>query len=419
MLFSAGTTDITPRAGLPLAGFAVDRKAVSISDSLEANVLAAKDENGAVAVIVSADLLYVGPDLSRRLERYVAERHGMDSANLALAASHTHYAPGTDRSKPRLGRVEARYLALAGDRIEALIDRVLTGTFTGASARSDARDAPGLVHRRLPWPYPRLQRRGFIFNEPVMARNPAVDFDRRLRVWELADADGRTLAIVWSLACHPTKYPFPHSITADFVGVVRRRLRVMTGADTPVLFLQGFSGDVSPDTGPIPVRSLRALARVVFLGRNFPDFAPDAWTRWTLDLSEAAANVFHQMRSASANPVAGDIFARQADVPLADIIVGDPAAQDACAFRRIRLGDAIDIVAVAAEVSNGLAGAVPFPGAVTVGCAGDCFGYWPTDRQRKEGGYEGGRFVQSFGKKGRLKSGLDARFAKAITLLDA
>ena len=93
-----------------------------------------------------------------------------------------------------------------------------------------------------------------------------------------SDPTDRPIAVLWSYACHPVGFPARTRVSADFPGVVRRALRDAHGAELPVLFLQGFAGDVRPRETGATTRFTRRLAELVIgLPKNPADKAAHAW----------------------------------------------------------------------------------------------------------------------------------------------
>src|SRR5690348_4945227 len=122
LAISAGTVDITPERPLMLGGYN-KRTApyTAVADRLEANVLTIHGDASRV-IIVSTDLLYPGASL--RKELLEALNLTADESQLFLCASHTHYAPMTAPSMPRLGLVDTDYVRFVGARIAELIRSV-------------------------------------------------------------------------------------------------------------------------------------------------------------------------------------------------------------------------------------------------------------------------------------------------------
>ena len=94
--FCAGfaRVNITPPLGVSLAGHphADTRTATEVLDDLEINTLAVS-VGGKVAVLFSADLLYIRKIDSEKIRRLVAEENGIPYESIFIACTHTHTGP--------------------------------------------------------------------------------------------------------------------------------------------------------------------------------------------------------------------------------------------------------------------------------------------------------------------------------------
>lgn len=94
--FCAGfaRVNITPPLGVSLGGHphADTRTATEILDELEINALAVS-AGGKVAVLFSADLLYIRKIDSEKIRRLVAEENGIPYESIFIACTHTHTGP--------------------------------------------------------------------------------------------------------------------------------------------------------------------------------------------------------------------------------------------------------------------------------------------------------------------------------------
>src|SRR5205823_2249450 len=122
------------------------------------------------------------------------------------------------------------------------------------------------------------------------APNPAGPRDETLHLLTFSDPTDRPLAVLWSYACHPVGFPTVTRVSADFPGVVRRALREAHGAELPVLFLQGFAGDVRPREVGATTRFGRRLAELV-LGARFAPLSPAQYAAWAGGLAERVVGV--------------------------------------------------------------------------------------------------------------------------------
>ncbi|MEI2715410.1 MAG: hypothetical protein V9E98_00100 [Candidatus Nanopelagicales bacterium] len=116
---------ITPeRLPIELGGYAQGERASSIDSDLEMNCVALTD-GVETAVIVSLDLLYVTHALRKAVLAGVADA-GVDDSSLFMAASHTHYAPAIDETKPLLGTPDIGFRdQMLSTIVEAIRDAVL------------------------------------------------------------------------------------------------------------------------------------------------------------------------------------------------------------------------------------------------------------------------------------------------------
>ena len=77
--------------------------------------------------------------------------------------------------------------------------------------------------------------------------NSKSPIDSTIRTFKFIDKrTGKSVSILWNFACHPVMYHNPKNITSHFPGDIRIGIR-KEFENIPVIFLQGFSGDVRPN----------------------------------------------------------------------------------------------------------------------------------------------------------------------------
>jgi len=369
-------------------------------------------------VFVALDLLYVGAAITERITRFLADRHGIPGTDVLLAASHTHFAPGTDAAKPLFGPVDQGYIAMVCDRLEALLSRLLSDGMPPAELRYGSAAANHSVNRRRYWPLPRVARSGLHPPAVVMAPNRSGPRDETVRCLPFLDrGSGQPIAVIWQYTCHPTGFPDKRALCAEYPGVVRSRIRHRYGKDLPVLFFQGFTGDIRPD---IPDRGLHALALTTLRGPRFGRFDLAGWRGWADGIADAALAALVDARPI---PVHGEaIRTTGTTVPLTDLFDGGPGAGRSAAFQRISLGGLVEIVGIGAEpvqdwarhlIGIGRSDAIRIP----VGYCGDVFGYLPTGEQVRAGGYEADGHLPAFELPGRFSPRIDAVVTGALARL--
>jgi hypothetical protein len=84
--------DITPPIGYRMSGYFSERLSTGTSNPLHAKaiVLRQGDES---AALVFCDIIGISPDVSSRARRQAAEKTGIPTANILLAATHSHTGP--------------------------------------------------------------------------------------------------------------------------------------------------------------------------------------------------------------------------------------------------------------------------------------------------------------------------------------
>jgi hypothetical protein len=393
----AGFVDITPSRPLPLAGYAGRCDGFEeVADRLEANAAVFSDGERVVAIL-SFDLLYVGPLLRQQLEMEL--RSVLPAENLFLSASHTHFAPATDPTLPKLGAVDRAYLDMVVDRVVRLVRDLLRTGPEPLEVGMVQRHATCTVSRRRPgW---RISRRfPFVKKGVFMEPNQSGAKDDSVRLIRLGNE-----AILWSCACHPVFAPRMNYVSADFVGLVRGALRRQFGANLAVLFWQGFSGDLFPSFAaalfqpPVGLRRFRA---------QDPGPVPlPLWQHWADDL---AGLVLDAAKDADLRPATGSLTARRAVMSVRELL-GTEAPEKPLHAHYLGVGGAFQALGVSAEMVLAYAGLFRQwfrnPKLFCVGCTDGVFGYLPTSQIVQEGGYEAGEFLPLFSLDGRFRKGVE------------
>jgi hypothetical protein len=397
-LISSGSVDITPRRPLMLGGFN-KRTApfTSVASRLEANVLLIRGESSSVT-IVSTDLLYPGETLRAQLIENLglADR----SEELFLCASHTHSAPMTAPSIPHLGIADDEYVRFVATQITALI-KSLEDKGEPCICTYRIGSADHSMNRRLV--RSRLTRSGFA-RSSGFGPNPNGDRDESVRIVEFSKLSGEPSAVIWNYACHPTDFPGFLQVSAEYPGIVRTRLRSQLG-DVPVLFLQGFSGDVRP---PFSGRSngLAGFARRLLVGPQFRQPLRREWEQWADSLAESVASF---ARSAGRTLQIDSLMLKRVAVPENDFAAGGSGDKslvwhliDCGGFRIVGI-NAEPVVKYRRLLEESFSGGEPL---LTVGCLDQPICYLPSDNMIPERGYEVEGFRTLFSFDGRFRSRL-------------
>lgn len=226
-------TDITPFKATPMWGYGARHALLSegTADSLFAK---------AIVIEVGGDrLAIVGMDIGRgptaammeQIRVTVAERAGIDF--VMIAGSHTHHGPVielTDRDGFGKGKFDDA-VAYTRRLPEQLIDVIV-------AAQNDARPARiGVAKKNVSLNRNRHSKR-------------AATTDPELAVIRFDDEEGKPIAILVNFAAHPvTMDEGLLKFSADYPGAMQRR--VEESLQTNCVFMQGASGDMSPNRGAL------------------------------------------------------------------------------------------------------------------------------------------------------------------------
>jgi len=222
----AAAVEITPPrpAGIWLAGFGAERACSGVHDPLFARALVVAAA-GTPLVIVAADLIGLSLARTRRLQQRLTSRY---PDAIHIVCTHNHQGPDTLGiwGPAFLGRLPYRngqdpaYMDFLEARLVACVERAL------ASARpARLHVASGTFDAAGRW----------VHNERAAVA------DRELRLIQLDDQAGESIASLVQYACHPeTLWKANRQISADFCGVCCEMIEKRLGGTA--LYINGALG---------------------------------------------------------------------------------------------------------------------------------------------------------------------------------
>jgi len=406
MALRAGVAElkITPPVGMDLTGYA-DREGPSttVHDDLWCRGLVLDD--GATRLgIVALDLLGVDFPLDAAIRREAAPAGGLAPECLLVNCSHTHAGPAVARLTS-LGSPNEAYIASLPGKVAEVMG-LAAGRLAQVSVTFGAAPVRVGINRR------ERTADGSI----ILGRNPEGIRDERVRVLDLRDGGGETLAVIFNYACHGTTMGGEnHEISAEWMGAACQQLRTRLPGRPVPMFLQGCCGNINPERehrgfdqvaqlggrmadavlaaagSAQPVRAEPLRARLSRTELSLQDPPSPEVARANLAQAEAAAK---QVRQAGRHPYVAR--ARDALVAYAQQILrlaeaGERDYKLPFAVQALAIGDAA-LVGLSGEVFFDFAGEIeaasPFPHTVVLGYSNGCTGYVPTPQAIAEGGYE-------------------------------
>ncbi len=393
---AAGSVAITPDEPVWMGGYAArDRPSAGKVHDLFAKVLVIEDTDGNRFVIVTTDLLGITPELRNGVEAIVSE-HGVSAQSLLLNASHTHCGPELrDERLVRFG-IDPEYASLArqyvretAEKIGALVAETLQRLKPARLLYSHAR-AGFAMNRRLP------TDNGFI-NSP----NPDGPVDHDVPVLRVEDEEGKLQAILFGYACHATTLSF-QQLSGDYPGFAQQFVEE-SHPGAVAMFLNGCSGDQNP----YPRRTLelaqqhgRALANGVETAletrraREIRGPLSVALDHVTLRFDEPPSRSELEAEAKSSNKYAR--FHAEALLEQLTELGEIPRESSVFPIQVAQLGPDLTMVAICGEVvvdySLRLKEELAADDTIVwvAGYSNHVFGYLPSRRIVKEGGYEGG-----------------------------
>jgi neutral ceramidase len=420
--WKAGTAKakITPTEPMWMAGYASRTKpSEGVTQDLFAKTLVLEDVQGKRLAIVTLDLIGVPRTLREGVEQQANQQFGLPPEGLLVNASHTHCGPelrvpraesdaGPDSSRAAQA---AAYSAGLQTTILKLIGEAIAKLEPVQLGYSHAR-CGFAMNRRLPTdngyqnsPFP---------DGPVNHDVPV------LRV----EASGQLRAILFGYACHNTTLSF-YQFCGDYAGYAQEYLEA-AHPETIALFVTGCGADQNPyPRGQLEQcqQHGRALANAVetaLLPKPRPVSGPLSLAIDTAVLQFAPppdrAGLEERTKSKNANE------ARHARRLLDQLDRdGRISLEYPYLAQVVRFGDDITLIALSGEVvvdyalrlKRELAGETVW----MAGYSNDVFGYVPSRRVLKEGGYEGGGAMYFTGLPGPFAEDVEERIFTVVNAL--
>ncbi|MCP4170700.1 MAG: hypothetical protein GY758_08015 [Fuerstiella sp.] len=392
-------TKITPEGSYWMGGYASrKRPSEGTFQDLYAKAIAIDDAGGSRVVIVTTDLLVITRDLAEAVKRRVADKHKLPPSRLLLNCSHTHCGPEIRLYRESLHNIPAdlagkmhKYARQLEDRLVRVVGAAIANQTPAHLSYAESQVAFAVNRRNnRAADVPRLRKEDKLIG-PV---------DHSVPVLKVTDTEGRMMAILFGYACHNTIMSF-YQTSGDYAGFAQQYIEEKH-PQAVAMFVMGAGGDQNPE----PRRKVEYLHQY----------------------GQALADAVDKALTAPGREVSGSVRAALADAPLefqphadaetlqeqtkstnqyerwkANFILSELEAgrsiprQYGLPIQVIAFGDDLMMVAIGGEcvVDYALQTKRRYrhadgPAIWVAGYSNDVFGYLPTLRVLKEGGYEGG-----------------------------
>jgi hypothetical protein len=390
------STVITPQESMWMAGYAArDKPSEGKVHDLHAKALALEDATGTRLVLVTLDLITVPRDLREWLETKVGQELSLPPEGLYLNASHTHCGPGLRLEKKPMYDVAEVYIRRSDD----YADRLQGELFTLVKAALADLQPAELSFAQASADFA-MNRRSNTGQGYQIAPNPNGPVDHDVPVLRVADAEGKLRAVLFGYACHNTTLSF-NLFCGDYAGFAQADVEAAHPGAT-ALFMIGCGGDQNPE----PRRSLElarqhgkklAMAVDAALGATQrPVHGPlrRVLEEIALPFDTAPTREELQQQAKSDNK-----YARLRAETLLKSLEADGKLPLTYPYlvHVVQFGGDLTMVGLAGEVvvdySLRLKRELADNPLWVAGYTNDVFGYVPSARIVKEGGYEGGGSV--------------------------
>jgi hypothetical protein len=231
--FGVATVDITPATPQFLVGMGWrTERSKGVYLPLAASALYLCDGRSE-AVILSADLIAVPPDLVRRLRAAAEQDAGVPGDHVVCCATHSHDTPRLNDDLAMVGETDRAYVRWLEHQLRSLLPAAKAAARPGRVLFSRARSTVGVNRRQLE----------VATRTARHAPNPEGAHDRAVDTRWIVDRRGRLIATLTSYGCHPTACG-QYELGGDYPGFFRQQMEAATGAPAP--WCNGCGANVRP-----------------------------------------------------------------------------------------------------------------------------------------------------------------------------
>ena len=382
---------ITPEQPVPMAGYASRTKPFErVEQDIYAKALALEDGEKHQAVLITTDLIGLARAVAEPVCRQIEEKTRLSRSQILLNSAHTHSAP---------------LLSLEGRPDSGITpeDAANIITYTRGLQEKLVRVAVEALSRlepaQLSWGSGVasfvMNRREFTPRGVILGVNPRGLVDRTVPVLRVNSAQGRLLGVLFGYACHNTTLTQTnYSLCGDYAGFAQSHVQTRY-PEAQAMFMIGCAGDANPyprgtmedarENGKVlgaevcrvlrePLQPLRGPLQCVFEQASLPlqSYAREELERMTNGPSWQTGNA----RSMLAALNRGEKLASAYQAPVTVWQFGTNLTLVGLSGEVV-----VDYVPLLEEALG------PLQLWLSAYC-NDVFGYFPSARVLKEGGYE-------------------------------
>jgi hypothetical protein len=233
---------ITPDKPVPMAGYASRTKPFEkVEQDIHAKALALEDRQGHRAVLVTTDLIGLSRAVAEPVCQRIQNQTKLARGEILLSSSHTHSAPLLsleERTESGVAPADARNIVA--------YTRSLQDKLVDVAVRALARLEPATLSWGSGVSHFAMNRREFTPRGVILGVNPRGLVDRTVPVLRVESAEGKLRAVLFDYACHNTTLTQTNfSLCGDYAGFAQAYIQERhPGAQA--MFMIGCGGDANP-----------------------------------------------------------------------------------------------------------------------------------------------------------------------------
>ncbi|MDA0745248.1 MAG: neutral/alkaline non-lysosomal ceramidase N-terminal domain-containing protein [bacterium] len=388
-----GCVDVTPSESMDMSGYAARKKpSEGVRDPLCAKALVIEDEQGERGLLLTVDLIGFDRAFSDAICASIGEKTGLERRQIVINASHTHGGPVFG------SRYQDEPVAVYNEMVKVrLVEAAVLALKDLKPARFST--AMGVAHFAM-------NRRRFTPRDVINAPYPRGYADRSVPVLRVEGEDGALRAALFLYACHNTTLVSDNlKFSSDYAGFAQRYVE-KENPGALAMFAQGCGGDVVPyPRGTYELAKLHGevlgaeVCRLLTEEEFQPVNGPLQIVFDTVDLPLAGKPAPEKLEALRAK---GGHDVQQAE-RLAKMVEEDAEWPDhyQMPIGMWQFGEDLTIVHLATEVVSDY---IPLLerrlgplGLWVLAYCNDYFGYIPSARVHREGGYEARGMIRGYG----------------------
>ena len=236
---------ITPASPVRMAGYGnKEREQLSqgVAADLFAKAVVLQDHSGNRALLITTDIIGFKAGDSRAIYARIEEQTGITRNQILINSSHTHTGPVVNGDAGALQHwADQTHIEKTVQYTRELRDKIVGLAVSAVSKMEPARLSWGVGVATFV-----MNRREFTERGVRLGVNPRGLVDRSVPILKIEGINGKLRCVVFGAACHNTTLTGKHmQLSGDFAGYAQQYLEDQLDG-VQAMFVQGCAGDANP-----------------------------------------------------------------------------------------------------------------------------------------------------------------------------